>query len=70
MLLLLFVVLTNFLSCRADDIFPEALVFEGLGLTDIVNDSVAVKNHNDSVITAGDLNDALMTMTFHRYNFH
>lgn len=70
MLLILYIVLATCSSYLADDIFPEALVFEGLGLSDIVNKSKPNENRNNSVIIKGDLHDALTTMDFHRYGFN
>jgi len=49
----------------ADHVFPETLIFEGLGLTDVVNGSVS--GNSNAITVAGDLNDALTTMNFHRY---
>lgn len=68
MLLVLCVVVSAVRSyCHANEIFPEALVFEELGLTDMVaNKSVATDDRNDTATLAGNLNDALMTMNFHR----
>jgi len=70
MLFIQYIVLATYCSsCLADDIFPEALVFEGLGLSDIVNNSTSDEIRNNNTITiAGDLNDALTTMNFHRYD--
>jgi len=68
MLFILYVVLAT--HCHADDIFPEALVFEGLGLSDIVNNSKSGEIRNNTIMIAGDLNDALTTMNFHRYGFY
>lgn len=56
---------------RPDDAFPATMVFEGLGLPDVLlqrNGSVAgepAASGNDTA-AAGDLNGALMTMNFHR----
>lgn len=67
MFFILYVILTT--HCHADDIFPEALVFEGLGLSDMVNNSKSSEIRNNTILIAGDLNDALTTMNFHRYVF-
>ncbi|CAI6342882.1 unnamed protein product [Macrosiphum euphorbiae] len=64
MFFILYIILAT--HCHADDIFPEALVFEGLGLSDIVNNSKSGELSNNTIIIAGDLNDALTTMNFHR----
>ncbi|XP_022173381.1 uncharacterized protein LOC111035875 [Myzus persicae] len=65
MFFILYVVLAT--HCHAhDNIFPEALVFEGLGLSDMVNNSKSSEIRNNTIIIAGDLNDALTTMNFHR----
>lgn len=63
-------VLTVFPFCRANDVFPETLVFKGLGLADMTNNSAIDRNHNDTIVIIGDLNNALITMNFHRYYFH
>lgn len=59
---------------RADPVFPEALVFKGLGLPDVINNSGVADEHGDHcnriTTIAGDLNDALTTMNFHRYNLY
>lgn len=69
MFFILYVVLAT--HCHAhDNIFPEALVFEGLGLSDMVNNSKSSEIRNNTIIIAGDLNDALTTMNFHRYVFY
>lgn len=69
MLLVVYVVLLSatFTWCQ---IFPESLVFEGLGLPDLVNSSDAGgENRTDTVtVTGGDLKNALVTMNFHRYD--
>ncbi|XP_060838587.1 uncharacterized protein LOC132920317 [Rhopalosiphum padi] len=71
MLVILYVGLATYLSCSyADEIFPEALVFEELGLSDIINNSKSDENRNNTIIIAGDLNDALTTMNFHRKNIN
>jgi len=71
MFIILYIGWATCLSCsHADDIFPEALVFEGLGLSDMINNSKSDENHNNTIIIAGDLNDALTTMNFHRYGFY
>ncbi|KAL5245174.1 hypothetical protein ACI65C_012584 [Semiaphis heraclei] len=64
MFFILYVIIAT--HCYADDIFPEALVFEGLGLSDIVNNSKSGEIRNNTILIAGDLNDALTTMNFHR----
>lgn len=72
MLLILYFVYFAICSfCHTYDVFPEALVFEGLGLSDMVNNnSDTSQNRNDTIMIGGDLNDALMTMNFHRYDTH
>lgn len=70
MLLVVCITLVSLSSCHAKYIFPEALVFQELGLPDMINVSDAGKNHNGTEMVAGNLNDALTTMSFHRYDFY
>lgn len=69
MLLMWYVVVLAVRSyCHANEVFPEALVYEELGLADmVVNKSATTDNRNDTFLIAGNLNDALMTMNFHRW---
>lgn len=67
MLLLVYVILATYQFCHSDVIFPKDLVFEGLGLSDIINHSNVSENRKETIMIAGDLNNALMTMNFHRY---
>lgn len=70
MLLILCITSVSLTSCYAKDIFPETLVFEGLGLPEIVNSSDTSEHYNSTIMVAGNLNDALTTMSFHRYGFY
>ncbi|XP_025206590.1 uncharacterized protein LOC112602627 isoform X2 [Melanaphis sacchari] len=71
MIVIMYIALATCLSYNhANEIFPEALVFEGLGLSDIINNTKSSENRNNTIIIAGDLNDALTTMNFHRKNIN
>lgn len=70
MLFLLCVTLAAYGFCQPDVVFPKDLVFEGLGLPDIVNPLNVTENREQTIMIAGDLGNALMTMNFHRYVFH
>lgn len=56
-------------AAGADEFFPDTLLFEGLGLADVMNGSgVTGSDAAVAMLPAGDLNDALNTMNFHRYH--
>ncbi|VVC42189.1 Hypothetical protein CINCED_3A002334 [Cinara cedri] len=67
MSLVVYVVLLLLATSTWCQIFPKALVFEGLGLPDMINSSIPGENRTDTTtVTEGDLKNALVTMNFHR----